>query len=78
MTKKLHQIRRQFRFTNDEFAKLEMAAELEHMPLAVWARQVLVETATKIEEARAEVSKTSSWSSYVKAKKILTERELQG
>jgi hypothetical protein len=77
MTKKLHHIRRQLRFAEDEFPHLEAAAKLEHMPLAVWARQILVEAAIKIEAAHAEVERASGWARSVRSKKLLRERELR-
>lgn len=40
-------IRRNFRFDTVEFEKIQIAAEAEHLPLAVWARQILLAEATK-------------------------------
>jgi hypothetical protein len=69
-------IAKQLVFNDEEAKTIESAADHENLPLAVWARQILVESATKIEAAREEVARASNWSSYIKAKKLLNEREL--
>jgi hypothetical protein len=67
--KKSRHIGKLLRFSNDELEKIKSAVAAEHLPFAVWCRQVLVDAATKLETARKDGARLN-WRA-VRAKKLL-------
>jgi hypothetical protein len=73
--KKTHDNCTMVRFTDDEFAIIERCAQYENLPIAVFVRKLAIEATTKIEAARKDVARATSWTKCIQSKKLLKERK---
>jgi hypothetical protein len=74
--KQKREIRKELQFHKSEYEAIAHAAAVDGLPLGQWARQIIVDAATKIKKAHDEVSNAPRWHTYLQSKRFLEEREL--